>query len=633
MSDTPDDVLGPDGLLARALPGFEWRPAQLALARQVGQVMAQGGVLLAEAGTGTGKTLAYLVPAVLSGRRVVVSTGTRALQDQLANKDLPLLRGALPGGVSSAILKGRRNYLCLHRFEAAPPTDDPAWPALARWRHETPTGDRAELAAVDENAPVWDALTVNAEACLGGRCPHYEACFVTRARSRAAAADVVIVNHHLYFADLVVREAGGAALPDHDIVVFDEAHAVPDIAAVFFGVQVGTGRLDAWLRDAARAGVGAATVELGAVAAAAAVLFETLRPPEGGRAPWPDDGTPAAWVDAWLALDDALAEAAHALVARAGDGESVASLARRAAALRDDLARLFDPTDGETAVAFREARGRGTHLGRQPVDPGARLEATLYARRHAVIYTSATLAVDGGFDYARRRLGAPDEAETALFDSPFDHAARCRLFLPADLPSPGSPAHPAAVAAWTERLTALTEGRAFVLFTSVRNLEAVHARLRDRLPWPLLRQGEAPRDRLLARFRTTPGAVLLGTASFWEGVDVAGDALSLVIIDKLPFGVPDDPVLQARLAEARARGEDPFRRVQLPGAALALKQGFGRLLRTRGDRGVVAILDPRLSTRGYGKVLLRALPPAPVCRDPGELRAWWRADAAPPAAD
>ncbi len=633
MIETPDDVLGPNGLLARTLPGFEWRPAQLALAERVAAVVAEGGVLLAEAGTGTGKTLAYLVPAVQSGRRVVISTGTRALQDQLANKDLPLLRAALPGGISSAVLKGRRNYLCLQRFEEAPPKADVAWPALARWRATTATGDRAELPEVDENAPVWDALTVNAEACLGGRCPHYEACFVTRARARAAAADVVVVNHHLYFADLVVREAGGAALPDHDVVVFDEAHAVADIAAVFFGVQVGTGRVEAWLRDAGRVGGGAPRVEVGAVAAAAAVLFEALRPPEGGRAPWPDDGMPAAWVDAWLALDDALAEAARALVAGAGEGEPVAALARRAAALRDDLARLFDPHGDETAVAFREARGRGTHLGRQPVDPGARLESSLYARRHAVVFTSATLAVDGGFDYARRRLGVPDHAAEALFESPFDHAGRARLFLPADLPAPGSPQHPAAVAAWTERLTALTGGRAFVLFTSVRNLAAVHARLRDRLPWPLLRQGEAPRDQLLTRFRTTPGAVLLGTASFWEGVDVAGDALSLVIIDKLPFGVPDDPVLQARLAEARDRGEDPFRRVQLPGAALALKQGFGRLLRTGADRGIVAILDPRLTARGYGKVLLRALPPAPVCRELDELAGWWRAVAEPGSPD
>ena len=337
-------------------------------------------------------------------------------------------------------------------------------------------------------------------------------------------------------------------------------------------------------------------------------------------------GLPYLLWEAWLALDGALADAGSALAARAGEGEAVAALVRRAAALRDDLARLFEPTDAEPAVAFREARGRATTLVRQPVEPGGRLEATLYGRRHAIVFTSATLTVDGRFDYARGRLGVDADAATAAFDSPFDHAAQARLFLPADLPDPQDARFADAVAAWVRTLTDLTEGRAFVLFTSFRNLDAVHARLRDDLPWPLLRQGDEPRDRLLTRFRATPGAVLLGTASFWEGVDVAGDALSLVIIDKLPFGAPDDPVLQARIAAAREGGVDPFRGVQLPAAALTLKQGFGRLIRTRADRGVVAILDRRLTARGYGKVLLRSLPAVPVCRDFEALSAWWRGD-------
>lgn len=631
-------ILGAGGTLASARAGFEHRDAQVAMAEAVAGALDDGGVLLAEAGTGTGKTLAYLVPAAASARRVVVSTATRTLQSQILDKDLPLVEAALGRPIAAAVLKGRRNYLCLHRLareRARPPADSDfeqlvQLDQIARWADRTATGDRAEVAAVPEGAAIWEALTVDAESCLGRRCVRFADCFVTRARARADDAAVVVVNHHLYFADLALRESGAQILPQHDAVVFDEAHAVPDIAATFFGATISSARVEAWLRDVSRAFADGVPPEvlfaLSAVAASADRLFRALRPEVAGRQPWsPQALEDPDLIGTHLTLDTALEGAMAVLTERLGEGEELAALVRRAQGLRDRLAAFFDPAEAAGRVWFREARGSGTILSFQPIEPATLLRTQLLEQLRTVVFTSATLSIGDDFDYARRRLGAGAEAVSLAWPSPFDYAHQARLYLPRDLPAPRAPSFPEAVADHAERLCALTGGRAFLLFTSYRNLQATWRLLAPRLPWPVLRQGDAPRDVLLDRFRSTPGAVLFATQSFWEGVDVAGDALSLVVIDKLPFEPPDDPVLQARAAALVEAGESPFTALQLPAAALALKQGFGRLIRTRTDRGIVAILDVRLTRQGYGRRLLAALPPAPATADFDELARWWGA--------
>jgi ATP-dependent DNA helicase DinG len=656
-----DDILGSGGALEAATEGFEPRAGQRAMARAVAEVFADGGLLLAEAGTGTGKTLAYLAAAIATGRRVVVSTATRTLQDQILRNDIPRLRAAVGEDVVAAVLKGRSNYLCLWRLEPFRllPGDGlrpAARSALLRWAEATTSGDRAEHDALPEDHPVWDRLTTTSETCLGGRCPHYARCFVTRARSAAEAADLVVVNHHLYFGDAAIRAAGGELLPAHDAVVFDEAHAVPEIAAQFFGAQVSTQRLAGFLQDleAALAAApstfepvdGVRTASLG-VAASAERLFRALRggstaPREASRLPWSGDDLTPEIQDAHLALDSALLDVFDRLEG-AGETpgtESLALLRARAGALRDDLERLLEPmTPGW--VFFRDLRPTGVALSGQPIEPAGPLRRHVLPGAEAVVFTSATLTVGGRFEYLRARLGLEDDefdgrpVRTAVFESPFDYGGQARLYLPRGLPLPDAPEFTETLEVHVRALTAITAGRAFVLFTSHRGLDALHARLRapdgphGPFPYPILRQGDAPRTALVERFRETPGAVLLGTATFWEGVDVAGDALSLVVIDKLPFESPGDPVLQARLERCRERGGNPFMELQVPAAALALAQGFGRLVRTRTDRGIVAVLDARLTARPYGRRILAGLPPAPVVSEFDVLARWWRAAPGP----
>lgn len=691
IADAVARFFGPEGRLAQA--GLEVRAGQSEMAEAVARTLGEGGVLLAEAGTGTGKTLAYLVPAVALRGPVVISTGTRALQDQLVRKDVPLLAALLGRPLSVVMLKGRRNYLCLLRFaefeaaggaldlgEAEASRSARDGDRIAQWAAETDTGDRAEVPGVAEDAPVWERLTVGPESCLGGRCAFYGRCFVTRARARAAAANVVVVNHHLYFGDLAVREAGGQVLPDHEAVIFDEAHAVPDIAAAFFGRSLSSHALGLLMGEvSAAAGALAGSVSTAAALAAAVAevqprvsqVFGALRPADG-RAAFAVEALPPVGHEAVAALGDALGRLGAALTAEVETlGEAAPALARRAAAARADLQHLFAaepapppppafdedasslvlgqgeplPPEGFEGLAaqppavrlappafvrYAEARAAGgAALSIQPVEPAFDLARTLFADRKAVVLCSATLSVRGRFDYVKARLGLGAEAREAVFESPFDFATQARFFLPPGLPSPEDPRFVDAMVVQVRRLCALTEGRAFVLFTSHRMLQAVHARLAGDFPWPLFKQGDAPRTRLVEAFRETAGAVLLGTSSFWEGVDVPGDALSLVIIDRIPFASPGDPVFAARLEAARQAGGNPFSHLQLPAAALTLKQGVGRLLRTRSDRGIVALLDPRLSGRGYGKALVAALPPVPRLTDFDALAQWWREGQSP----
>ncbi len=642
-----DGILGPDGALAAALPGFEHRPEQLEVSRAVERAFAQRQVLLAEAGTGTGKTLAYLVPAILSGRRVVISTGTKNLQEQIFGKDIPLLRDVLGLSFRAAYLKGRANYLCLHRYEAkaaAPvferPEEATLWPRLVSWAEQTRTGDRAELDLPDDFLG-WRELSSSSDECLGSRCPQYEACFVTRMRREAESCDLLVVNHHLFFADLALKARPGAkgegVLPAYDAVVFDEAHALEEIASDYFGVQVSSFRLEDFSGDAQRA-LGLTDAlggTLGALASRlrwhAEAFFRraaqrlsvyregTVRLPPGTLAELPE-------------LDEVLdaLESIGAATARE-DAPELLALARRSAEIGEQLEHITR-SDDPGHVYWAEARGRGVFLRAAPIEVGEDLRRTLYAAVDTVIFTSATLTAGNRFDFFKRRVGLVDShdaanieaVETVAVASPFDYPRQAALYLPGHLPDPTAPHFAEAVADEIVALTEITGGRAFALFTSLRNMEAAWLAARDRLPYQVLLQGERPKSALLEAFRAEP-SVLFASHSFWEGVDVPGEALSLVIIDKLPFGSPSEPRIAARIELLRERGEDPFSTFQLPEAAIALRQGFGRLIRSSRDRGVVALLDPRLHARSYGRILLRSLPPARRVDDLDALRDWFAA--------
>jgi ATP-dependent DNA helicase DinG len=644
----PDLLLAPGGGLAQAIPHYEDRPEQRAMSAAVATALADARPLLVEAGTGTGKTLAYLVPALASGKRVVISTGTRTLQDQIARHDLPLLRALVGKPFTAVTLKGVSNYLCKRRMIEQLRTlfVTPELRALADWVDDSETGDRSEVEWLAEDAPVWSDLTVTPDTRLGARCPHFEQCFVTLARRRAEKADLILVNHHLYVADLALRAAGARVLPDHDAVVFDEAHQLEDVVTEHFGAKVSTVRAAQLLRDARhvlpRIPSSSKDDALAtAVDRAANALFarcaQVLNTGEHGTdrcALPPDLLTGGDRQEAWFRLDHALEELAR----HAGDcaeptpdeddadkarREQAAAIARRARNFRDDLAVIAEQR-AASHVYWGEVRAGGTFLCAAPVDVAE------VVRRHVVhgeatpIFTSATLTAAGSFAYTRARLGLDlDDVDELAVASPFDYARQALLYVPRDLPDPGDPSAAAAAAARITELCAITAGRAFCLFTSHRALRDARARLAE-LRFPLLVQGSEPRAALIERFRATPGAVLLGTGSFWEGVDVPGDALSLVVIDKLPFAPHTDPLIAARMRRVAEAGGDPFAEIQLPAAAIALKQGFGRLIRRRDDRGIVAVLDPRIVTRSYGRTFIASLPPGlPRTSALEQVKRWW----------
>jgi ATP-dependent DNA helicase DinG len=673
-----DGVLGEGGLIARALPGFERRDDQLAMARAVERTITSRGYLVAEAGTGTGKTLAYLVPAILSGRRVTVSTATKTLQEQIWTRDIPLLRDRCGLPFEAAYLKGRSNYYCLARGEefVRSPTfaareDAALWPRIQAWVAGTTTGDRSEL-DLPESFLTWRDLSATSESCLGRECALYDECFVTRARAAAAAADVLLVNHHLFFADLAMRtsRAGVEILPEHDVVVFDEAHALEEVATEYFGLQVSSWRMDELARDAQRAvadrpDLAAMMKEVtGELRKASERFFQGVAAGlRGGRAahgwaegasrtPFAPRGRPSARagpggaprgeeeesvrapleerVLAPLARDqDRLDRALGSLREPLADAESpaLAQIARRAGELRVELAAVTAMKE-PSRVYFAEARGRGVFLRAAPIDVSEELQARLYRRTDTAIFTSATLAAQGRFSYFRRQVGLAPELDVAeaRFPGPFDFSRQAALVLPDGLPEPNDPAFLPAAARAVRALAEVTAGRAFVLCTSTRNMNALHQACRD-MPWQVLLQGERPKGKLLDLFRAEP-SVLFATASFWEGVDVPGEALSLVVIDRLPFAPPGDPVIAARLRALEADGRNGFEELQVPAAALALRQGFGRLVRTSRDRGLVAVLDRRIVTKRYGQAFLATLPRTSVLRSVEEARAWWDGDEA-----
>ena len=628
------ELLGPRGPLARQ-PGFAPRLQQQQMAAAVDAILQDGGALIVEAGTGTGKTYAYLIPALRSGARVIVSTGTRHLQDQLYQRDLPAVRQALNSPAKIAVLKGRSNYLCLYRLRLTVAegrlTSLEQVAELRRietWARRTGCGDIAEVAEVAENSPLWPQVTSTVDNCLGSECPDFDNCFFAKARREAQNADLLVINHHLFFADMALRESGFVEwLPGAEAIILDEAHQLPEIASFFFGKSLSYWQFLELSRDTRveQARDARDFPELrdraAALETAAAVMREALGSADR-RAQWREVAEQPTVLNAAANLAQVLSALQQALQAAALRGKGLESCWRRCDDFAQHWTLLAEAPERPEQVRWFETRGRGFILTATPLDIASTFHERMAAQPGAWIFTSATLAVGSSFDHFAARLGLTDYAALRL-DSPFDFARNTLLYQPPDLPDPSAPRYTSALLEAILPVLRASQGRAFLLFTSYRALREAEAWLAGRLPYPLLTQGALPKAALLKRFRQLGHAVLLGTASFWEGVDVRGEALSCVVIDRLPFAAPNDPVLQARIESLRQRGENPFTAYQLPQAVIALKQGAGRLIRDVNDRGVLVIGDPRLSNKAYGQTFLDSLPPMPRTRQLERVQAFF----------
>jgi ATP-dependent DNA helicase DinG len=611
-------ALSDDGAFAKNIEGFRPRVAQLELTQAIEHAIEAGGELIAEAGTGTGKTFAYLVPALLSGKKTIISTGTKALQDQLFHRDLPQVRRALGlGDKKLALLKGRANYVCLHRLERTLKEGVPQRELLnelARVREWTPkskSGDRAEIPGLSEDAGIWPFVTSNAENCLGAECPFWEDCYVVKARRKAQAADLVVVNHHLLFSDMAIKREGfGEVLPGAQIYVLDEAHQLAESASTFFSTTLSYRQIMDLSRDAiaeAALVAGALTVvrEHSPALEKALKDFRLSLQPYAAKAPLLPVLAEAEVANTLAVLSDQLVNFAKALEPLAESSEGLASALART---QDVLNRLLHICgEGADVVRWYELFSVGFALHATPLDVAEPLQQFRNQTQASWIYTSATLAVGNDFNHFKHEVGAFD-AQTICLDSPFDYAEQALLYRPSIPCEPNAEGYTEAVLQASLPVLMASRGRAFVLFTSHRALKEAALWYADKLPFPLFVQGSAPRSQLLAAFQKSGNGVLLGAASFWEGVDVPGDALSCVIIDKLPFKQIGDPVLEAKLEDIRNRGGNPFAHYQLPQAVLTLKQGVGRLIRTVSDRGVLMLADPRLRSKAYGRTFINALP-------------------------
>jgi ATP-dependent DNA helicase DinG len=639
IDDTESDdigaLLGADGPFARELPNFAPRLAQQAMALAVQHAIAGRDTLIAEAGTGTGKTFAYLVPALLSGERVIISTGTKTLQDQLYFRDLPKVRSVLGARLKTALLKGRANYLCLYRLDQTVregATFERAQAAqlatIRAWSARTRRGDRMELAEVPEESPLWPRVTSTPENCLGVECPFFDDCHVVKARREALEADVVVVNHHLLFADLALKQEGfGEILPGAAAFILDEAHQIPELAGQFFSQSISGRQLTELAQDA--------LTECNGITGAIGLLLEPVEALQDAlrKLRLAMDALPARGAFQQLQeradvrgslhdLRELLATLAELLASQAERSRGMMNLHERADLFVERLDRIVEGEGGrDHDVRWYETFPRGFALYATPLDLAVPMRG-LRERTHAAwIHTSATLSVAGNFDHFARQLGL-DDPQTLSLESPFDYVRQGMCYLPAGLPDPNARDYTEQVVEAVLPVLHASNGRAFLLFTSHRALRRAAELLQDKVPWPLFVQGTAPRPRLLEEFRASGHGVLLGAASFWEGVDVVGEALSVVVIDKLPFAAPDDPVLMARLEALEQSGINPFMGWQVPSAVIALKQGAGRLIRDVHDRGVLVLCDPRLTTKGYGKLFLASLPPMPRTRELADVRAF-----------
>jgi ATP-dependent DNA helicase DinG len=608
------------GLLSRCHPNFEFRSGQLEMAEAVEAALAERRHLIVEAGTGTGKTLAYLVPAIFSGKRVVISTGTKNLQEQLFYKDVPFLQRHLGGDLAVCYMKGRNNYACRQKIYDA--EKEPVLEGLEEvadfeiireWEKTTETGDRAEIRTLPENTTAWAKVDARREMCTGQKCPQFERCFLTRMHQRAHESDIIIVNHHLFFADLAVKEREYAGIiPEYGAVVLDEAHEIEDVVGQYFGVSASNYQFEELKRDigaiARRKRFG--TEELDRILIAvgdAAARFFALFGAYQGRSGFREHAEfleryPEQYGDVLHGLE---LIAAHLQLIKEAP-EEVFPLFNRCSALAKNLEMWMAGND-RRFVYWIERRGRGTFLQATPIDVSRIVAERLFGAVDTVVLTSATLAVAGNFEYTSRRLGL-ESARTLIVSGHFDYALQATFYVPQHLPDPRHPAFVRDASEEIVRVLKASRGRAFVLFTSYQQMRAVHDLVSFDLEYPVLLQGTGPRSALLEEFRRTPNCVLFATSSFWQGVDVPGEQLSCVIIDKLPFAVPSDPVVEARIRALREDGGEPFYEYQIPQAALALKQGFGRLIRSRSDRGVLVLLDNRISKQRYGQVFFDSLP-------------------------
>lgn len=616
---SPTEILSEDGPLADLITGFTARTQQQELAETIISAMHDGESLICEAGTGTGKTFAYLVPAILSGRKVLISTGTKHLQDQLFRRDLPLVRKALNIPINVALLKGRSNYLCLHRLTLAEHAGADLHKAsqallvdIRRWSHQSSSGDLAELTDIPEDAGVRSVVTSTAENCLGQECDDYDKCFVFKARRHANEADLTIVNHHLYLADMNLRQQGyGELLPAADIVIFDEAHQLPALASEFFSQTLSARQIQELLRDAKSAYF----TEAADLPEFLQMLDNVEKALRDLRLSFARQDLRITWQD--IKSQQQVSESLNGLLTTsdtlqqllknfAGRGKQLDNCYKRLTTILDTLACFSEPETGEF-IQWLETRGRGYFFHQTPLDIAETFQTHLSVYECIHIYMSATLTVNNHFKHFTGQLGL-DDIRAESWQSPFDFNKQALLYLPEGLPEPRDISYTERVVEVVIPVLKTTQGRAFFLFTSHRALRIAAESITDQIDYPVLVQGDAPRTELLETFRTTRHAVLLGTSSFWEGVDVKGQALSCVIIDKLPFATPDDPVLKARMKKLQEQGRNPFMEYQLPEAVLTLKQGIGRLIRDRQDYGVLMICDPRLKTKAYGKVFLRSLP-------------------------
>jgi ATP-dependent DNA helicase DinG len=632
------EFFAPGGVLARSPLPYEYRPGQLEMAKAVEKALAERRHLIVEAGTGTGKTLAYLLPALRTGQRVIISTGTKALQDQLYFRDVPFLESLL-GELRVCYMKGRANYLCRHKLVAL--RNQPILSGLeeidqyrqiAEWEQTTETGDRAELSGLPESSALWAKLDARSDACLGSTCPDYRRCFITEMRRKALESDIIIVNHHLFFADLAVRrEASGAPdagiLPEAAAVVFDEAHELEEVASSYFGLSVSNIRFEELARDTetmlrGKEGAGNLPGVTQQLRERARLFFSSLPMAGDGRQPFTqrEEFLENAG-DLYLGVTSTLRRL-EAEIDNIKNIDEAPGLRKRITRLRSELEFLLESNAANTVYwlerrvygsaekkTFAPRAGvRTTFLQATPIDVSELLAELVFETIPTVVLTSATLTVQGGFEHMRRRLGLR-EARELVVPSHFRYGEQALLYLPPEMPDPRDPDFPQAAARCIQRVLEITRGRAFCLFTSYSQMRDLYERLLPVLDFPILLHGNAPRKALLDEFRSTPNAVLFGTSSFWQGVDVQGEALSCVIIDRLPFAVPNDPVVQARMKVIEEAGGKPFFEYQVPEAVLTLKQGFGRLIRSLEDRGVLVLLDPRIRRQRYGQTFLQSLPP------------------------
>jgi ATP-dependent DNA helicase DinG len=596
------EFFGPGGTLAQRLDDYEFRPSQVRMAHAVHRALEEQNHVIIEAGTGTGKTLAYLLPALLHGRRILVSTGTKTLQDQIFYKDIPLLESVLGRPIRAAYLKGRNNYLCRLKMETLHVEglfslrELKSFKAIIDWAAETETGDRAELGSVGDDSDLWSRMDARRDRCLGSKCKDYERCFLTLVRQKAMEADIVVVNHHLFFADLSIRKSDvPAILPDYSAVIFDEAHELEDIATDYFGFHISNFRLAEFVHDANKL---EADVEL--VSRASDRFFNGFALLRDGRHPVPK-------LEGIEGLIGALQDARRSIKQMKDFSGEYEALARRAGELEAEL-EIFRSGRLENYVSWIERRDRGIFLEACPVDVSGMLQEKLFTRVPTCVLTSATLTVGDSFGYMRDRLGLNEARELSLATE-FNVQKQALLYIPKSMPDYRHPSYVERAAKEIRLVLRASTGRAFVLFTSYRQMETLYQELVDDLPFPCMIQGKGGgKSRLLEEFKMTPNAVLFATASFWQGVDVKGEALSAVIIDKLPFQVPSDPLVAARSARIQRQGGNAFSEYHVPTAILRLKQGLGRLIRSTTDRGILAVLDNRLSTKSYGRLFMDSLP-------------------------